>query len=289
MKLVNLLRVSAVISFLSPHPVWAFGSYTTPYQITLTGNGGLMTFDYAITGDANDGGSPGRISCGAYYCFVGFFGRTGLGQSPSHPKLCDSGGTCHITDNNANVNMAVKVTDGITWDEAYLTYIKKHGRAGQGRLYSVYFHPKNKDYPGIAWGTLCVGFAVLPNRIQTVSQQAPGSACGVVTPPSTSCTFMLPDLIDFGVVNTGDTPQPVTVNGSYSCSAVSSVSAAIATSPSLGGSPLRIYMNGVLLSNTGTRVDRDQSGSLSLRAEFASPLVTPGNHQTSVPVLMAFY
>lgn len=48
-------------------------------------------------------------------------------------------------------------------------------------------------------------------------------------------------------------------------------------------------MNGVLLSNTATRVARDKTGTLTLRAEVASPLVTEGSHQASVPVLMAFY
>lgn len=290
MKRVVPLAILWVIATLYTSPVLAFGSYASPYQIVLEGNDGILEYDYAVTGDEHDGISDGVVSCGVRQCLVGFFSRTGLGPAPApYDPLCDSGGTCALSSQQPRDFKWVQVNNSSTWGDAYMKWINKYGRTGSIRLASKDYHPDARMYPGIAWGTLCIGFVAVPDGTMGVSQLAPGAGCSVVTPPDTSCFFAIQNTIDFGVVNTGDTPKPVTVLGGYSCGAVTSVSAAIGTSPSLGGAPLRLYMNGVLLSNKATRVARDKTGTLTLRAEFASPLVTVGSHQASVPVLMAFY
>lgn len=288
---MKLITSSLFIVFASvvSVPVWGFGSYVSPYQITVSNHWGALSFDYTITGERDDGASDGVVSCGDRLCAVGFYSRTGLGPSPEVPSVCDSGGTCIIIPDAPNGYKFVLVANSTKWDDAYIAYINKFGRTGNNRLLSSAYDPESPMYPGVKWGSLCVGFASLPLNKSTVSQLAPGAACAGVTPPDTSCFFAIQNTIDFGVVNTGDTPKPVTVYGGYSCGAVNSVSASIGTSPFLGGAPLRLYMNGVLLSNTATRVARDKTGTLTLRAEFASPLVTVGSHQASVPVLMAFY
>ncbi len=288
MKLFASNCLTIIVAMLYSLPGYAFESYTSPYQISLEGNDGVLSFEYSVNGSALDGASSGTISCGGSMCLVGFMARTGLGQSPTHPRLCDSGGECQV--GWVSPDRYVRVANFSSWNDAYIAYINKFGRSSSVRLTpSAHWHPDSPQYPGVKWGSLCVGFAALPYRKPAVSQLAPGAACGVITPPDTSCIFAIQNTIDFGVVNTGDTPNPVTVIGGYSCGAVTSVSAAIGISPFLGGAPLRLYMNGVLLSNTATRVARDKTGTLTLRAEVASPLVTEGSHQASVPVLMAFY
>lgn len=288
MKLLVSIVVTIILPLIGAGPSWGFSSYTTPYKITVANKAGDLNFDYTITGDIGDGSSDGLISCGSRLCIVGFFARTGLGPSDI-TGLCDSGGTCIINPDAPNGYKFVTVANSTKWEDAYSSYINKFGRTGHNHLRSFAYDPDDPEYPGVVWGSLCVGFAALPYRDVAVSQLAPGAACAVVTRPDTSCFFAIQNTIDFGVVNTGDTPNPVTVIGGYSCGAVTSVSAAIGTSPILGGAPLRLYMNGVLLSNTATRVARDKTGTLTLRAEVASPLVTVGSHQASVPVLMAFY
>lgn len=263
-----------------------YTSYTTPYQITVQGNTwATARWDYVINGP--DQGSPGSISCATPYCAVGFIARTGLGQGWG--TLCDSGGICNIDDSTIAASSVVKVKNGITWDEAYEAFMKKYGRSGSGYSRSGVYHPRNPYYPHVAWGVLCTGFAVLPYGAKGVSTLAPGAVCGTFTPPDLSCSYSLPELLDFGVVHVGGTPLPVSDSGSYQCDTEVNVKAMVGKRLTLGGSPLKLYLNNVLLTPAGSDITHGVSGVLTLRGEIVEPLTVAGEYSESVPVVLSFY
>lgn len=263
----------------------AYTSYTSPYKITVSQSVGTARWDFVINGP--DGSSPGRLSCGTTYCAVGFMTRTGLGQGWG--PLCDSGGVCLITDSNMGMVSVVKVQNGVTWDVAYETFIKKYGRSGSGFNTSTAFNPQNAVYSHVAWGVLCTGFAVLPFGKIGVSTLAPGAMCGTFTPPDLSCSYSLPELLDFGIVPMGGTPLPVSDSGSYQCATEGTVKASIGKTPTLGGSPLKLYLNNVLLTPAGSDITHGVSGVLTLRGEIVEPLTVAGEYSESVPVVLSFY
>lgn len=287
--MLKSITTSSIICSLWCSHALGYTAYAEPAQVSTTGATGTATWAYSIQGGPNDGGSPGTVQCWMNSCWVGFLIRTGLGPAPNYPELCDSGGVCLINSANGHQVTAVRVPRGVTWDSAYETFAKRYGFSGTGMAESNAYNPNDYAYPYVAWGKLCTGFATLPDNARTVSILAPGSNCGVITPPNLRCNYTLPNALDFGVVPMGSVPEPVSASGSYSCNVNSTVSASIGTVPSIGGSPLRLYLNDVLLSQTSKDIAHRKSGALTLRGEIVKPMLKDGVYTESVPVIISFY
>lgn len=281
-----------IVSLLVLAGLWsgsavAYTAYTDPYQITIAPSGrGRAAWAFSIGGAPGDGGSPGTVQCGKSKCWVGFLTRTGLGANGA---LCDSGGSCMVNAGLAPTVTMVPVANGISWDTAYETFAKKYGYSGDAKTDSYSYHPDNRLYHLVKWGALCTGFASLPDNVQAISTLAPGSNCGVFTPPNLQCNYTLPELLDFGVVPLGSIPGAVSDSGSYSCNMNSTASASIGTIPSIGGSRLSLYLNDVQLSQTSQNIAHGERGALTLRGEIVNPMLKEGVHTESVPVIISFY
>ncbi len=268
----------------------AYSAYSEPYQISIiSSTHGQAAWGFSIGGAPGDGSSPGTVQCGTPNCWVGFLVRTGLGPAPGRPSLLDSGGVTIINTGNQLAVTAVSVRNGVSWDTAYETFAKTYGYSGTAKVNSPTLHPNDAAYPYVKWGALCAGFASIADNVRSITTLAPGSGCGVFTPPDVQCNFTLPGLLDFGVVPLGGIPGPVSESGSYSCNMNSTVSASIGTIPSIGGSRLSLYLNNVQLSQTSKDIAHGERGTLTLRGEIVNPMLKDGVFTESVPVIISFY
>lgn len=256
-KRIFILAVCATFS----ETLFAYTGWVTPHRI----NPPLVSWDWNIT---NSGSTPGVVECGSQLCAFGPIIRTGLGSSG---QMCDSGGVCLV---HSELQEGIKtkfVPAGTIYDEAFSLYAQKWGMSG-----STDFLMIDMSHPEIAWGKLCVGFAVLPVNTRAVSTLVPGSSCSIVTPPDINCETSMPATIDMGTVRTGYVEIESSVDGLTECSAENSVSVSLLVTPRLAGLPVELSINGNRISETATVIGKGRYIPLKISARLRGNIPEAG-------------
>ncbi|ELX8379462.1 hypothetical protein AB7Y49_09020 [Providencia vermicola] len=268
----------------------AASSWASPYQIVRVGNQVQLRFDWGIdlSGEAN-----GTISCGSLQCFFGPIPRTGLGPSNMGTD-CDQGGFCNGRAALINQSM-ILVPNNITYQEAYQRYVNAKGSRGTYQISEgnrfIWSSPATK------WGSLCIGFASVPQNKVSVSVLAQNATCGVVTPANLSCSATVPNSLDFGIVKAGEPISSTAIGtGSVKCDTTANVRVSVlGNMPKLDGKTIQLFINNTPIINqtntggsTGAIVGRGQNVTLDFRANIDGVFYNAGHFTSSTAILFSY-
>lgn len=256
-------------------------SWGSPWASWVEGSGFGFEYDWGV--DLSMPGEDGAISCSTPQCVFGVWPRSGVGAVG---QTCDAGGVCggaEVASGQFGIPMVV-VANGTSWGRAYELFVAKYGAAGHARIGGGY----SAQLPSIAWGRLCVGFGYLP-LATAITILAPNTTCGVIPPPNVTCMFSIPGEINLGTVTTGPVDVHASVVGSYQCSTVATITAALPSPPLLAGLAVRMTLGGQDLRTTPVTITTGVGGTLPLSAAAKGTTNVVGVHSVAVPLVLSYY